>query len=90
MLKDSAYCTLNQYFKMVAGNLRIMGLMPTDSGYYQCVGENSVGKVFGTAQLIIVDEGMQCKCLWAINAEVYLSVVQFNRKFWSSTAELMK
>ena len=58
VLKDSAYCTLNQYFKMVAGNLRIMGLMPTDSGYYQCVGENSVGKVFGTAQLIIVDEGM--------------------------------
>lgn len=34
-----------------------MGLMLTDAGYYQCIGENSVGKVYGTAQLIVLDEG---------------------------------
>jgi len=44
---------------MVGGNLNTMALMPSDAGYYQCIGVNSVGSVFATAELtVLVDGGM--------------------------------
>ena len=47
----------SNYFKLVGSSLRIMGLMKSDAGYFQCVGENSAGKVHAIAQLIVLDEG---------------------------------
>ena len=34
-----------------------MGLMKSDSGYFQCVGESDIGQVYSVAQLIVLDEG---------------------------------
>lgn len=38
-------------------SLKIVGLMSTDSGYFQCMGVNSAGKIQAVAQLIVLDEG---------------------------------
>ncbi|XP_067939382.1 neogenin-like isoform X2 [Watersipora subatra] len=58
-LRNSDYCRLDEYIKMEGGNLKIMGLMTSDASYYQCIGENSVGTVYGTAQLLVLEEGEQ-------------------------------
>ena len=57
LFQNSDRLEASQYFQFVGGNLRIQGLMSSDSGYFQCIGENSVGTVYGTAQLIVLDEG---------------------------------
>lgn len=57
ILQNSYLLEPSQYFQFVGGNVRIQGLMSSDSGYFQCIGENAVGKVYGTAQLIVLDEG---------------------------------
>ena len=57
LFQNSDRLEVSQYFQFVGGNLRIQGLMSSDSGYFQCIGENSVGTVYGTAQLIVLDEG---------------------------------
>ena len=47
----------SEYFKYIGHNLKILGLMETDSGYFQCVGRNDVGQIHSVAQLIVLDEG---------------------------------
>ncbi|KAM8960930.1 netrin receptor DCC [Pelodytes ibericus] len=46
----------SDYFQIVGGsNLRILGLVKSDEGYYQCIAENEVGNIQTYAQLIIPD-----------------------------------
>lgn len=47
----------SEYFMMSKHSLKIMGLMKTDAGYYQCIGENAAGSVHAVAQLIVLSEG---------------------------------
>ncbi|KAF6024356.1 fra [Bugula neritina] len=56
-LKNSNYVNIDQYSRMVGGNLNTMALMPSDAGYYQCIGVNSVGSVFATAELTVLVDG---------------------------------
>ncbi|XP_069483084.1 netrin receptor DCC isoform X2 [Ambystoma mexicanum] len=44
----------SDYFQIVGGsNLRILGLVQSDEGFYQCLAENDAGNVQSSAQLII-------------------------------------
>ncbi|XP_071990248.1 netrin receptor DCC isoform X4 [Engystomops pustulosus] len=46
----------SDYFQIVGGsNLRILGLVKSDEGYYQCIAENEAGTAETYAQLIIPD-----------------------------------
>ncbi|KAM4808143.1 netrin receptor DCC [Rhinophrynus dorsalis] len=46
----------SDYFQIVGGsNLRILGLVKSDEGYYQCIAENEAGNIQTYAQLIIPD-----------------------------------
>ena len=57
-LKDGDQIIPSDYFQMVDGqNLRILGLVNSDHGMYQCMAENSVGNVQASAQLIILQPG---------------------------------
>ena len=48
----------SDYFQIVDGrNLKILGLVNSDQGLYQCFGENAVGSIQASAQLLIVDQG---------------------------------
>ena len=48
----------SDYFKLEEGsNLRILGLVDSDEGIYQCFAQNSVGNVQTSAQLIILQKG---------------------------------
>ncbi|XP_029426916.1 netrin receptor DCC [Rhinatrema bivittatum] len=49
----------NDYFQIVGGsNLRILGLVKSDEGFYQCIAENDVGNVQTSAQLIIPERAI--------------------------------
>ena len=56
-IQDSYLVSESEYFKYIGHNLKILGLMETDSGYFQCVGRNDVGQIHSVAQLIVLDEG---------------------------------
>ncbi|MEE6457857.1 hypothetical protein FKM82_000073 [Ascaphus truei] len=46
----------SDYFQIVGdSNLRILGLVKSDEGFYQCIAENEAGNVQTNAQLIIPD-----------------------------------
>ncbi|KAM4709599.1 netrin receptor DCC [Discoglossus pictus] len=46
----------SDYFQIVGGsNLRILGLVKSDEGFYQCIAENEAGNVQSYAQLVIPD-----------------------------------
>lgn len=48
----------NEYLQIIQGrNLRILGLVKSDSGIYQCFATNSVGSIQSSAQLVVVDSG---------------------------------
>jgi Immunoglobulin I-set domain len=48
----------SDYFQLVdGGNLRILGVMPSDAGMYQCIATNSIGSVLATVQLIVLSNG---------------------------------
>ena len=48
----------SDYFQLVAGsNLKILGLVNSDEGIYQCFAENSLGNVQASTQLIILLPG---------------------------------
>ncbi|XP_069102428.1 neogenin-like isoform X6 [Argopecten irradians] len=47
----------SDYFQIVDNkHLRILGLLKKDEGIYQCFGENSLGSIQRSAQLIVVDQ----------------------------------
>lgn len=58
-LKNGQVISPSDCMQIVNGhNLRILGLLPTDSGMYQCVGSNPAGTVQASAQLQIVTPGI--------------------------------
>ncbi len=54
-LKNGDVVIPSDYFQIVDNrNLRILGLVRSDDGIYQCMGENEVGNVQASAQLVIL------------------------------------
>ncbi|XP_030388310.1 neogenin isoform X2 [Scaptodrosophila lebanonensis] len=61
-LKNGDVITPNDYMQLVAGhNLRILGLLQSDAGMFQCVGTNPAGSVQAAARLRIVAPGVKIK-----------------------------
>lgn len=57
-LKNGEIVVPSDYFLIVDGrNLRILGLVKSDAGMYQCAAENGVGNVQAGAQLSILQPG---------------------------------
>ncbi|NWT39301.1 DCC protein, partial [Chroicocephalus maculipennis] len=53
-IKNGEVVIPSDYFQIVGGsNLRILGLVKSDEGFYQCVAENEAGNAQASAQLII-------------------------------------
>ncbi|NWI19729.1 DCC protein, partial [Crypturellus soui] len=53
-IKNGEVVIPSDYFQIVGGsNLRILGLVKSDEGFYQCVAENDAGNAQSSAQLII-------------------------------------
>ncbi|XP_073845083.1 neogenin protein frazzled isoform X5 [Musca autumnalis] len=54
-LKNGDFITPNDYMQIIAGhNLRILGLLQSDAGMFQCVGTNPAGSVQAAARLRVV------------------------------------
>lgn len=48
----------SDYFQFVNGyNLKILGLVSSDTSFYQCVGSNPAGNIQASAQLVILKPG---------------------------------
>ncbi|KAL9919893.1 neogenin protein frazzled isoform 5-T13 [Glossina fuscipes fuscipes] len=61
-LKNGDAITPNDYMQMVGGhNLRILGLLQSDAGMFQCVGINPAGSVQAAARLRIIQPGKLLK-----------------------------
>ncbi|KAK2523391.1 hypothetical protein Q9233_010002 [Columba guinea] len=57
-IKNGEVVIPSDYFQIVGGsNLRILGLVKSDEGFYQCVAENEAGNAQASAQLIIPEPG---------------------------------
>ena len=57
-LKNGDLFTPSDYFQIIDGrNLRILGLLESDAGIYQCLAENDVGNIQASAQLVVLPEG---------------------------------
>ncbi|XP_078327626.1 neogenin-like isoform X5 [Crassostrea virginica] len=56
--KDGDPITPSDYVVETEDQLRIMGLIPSDSGYYQCHASNELGSRQATAQLVVRANGM--------------------------------
>ncbi|KAF4803812.1 DCC netrin 1 receptor [Turdus rufiventris] len=55
-LKNGEVVIPGDYFQIVGGsNLRILGLVKSDEGFYQCMAENEAGSSQSIAQLIILE-----------------------------------
>ncbi|XP_072353512.1 netrin receptor DCC [Scyliorhinus torazame] len=58
-IKNGEVVIPSDYFQIVSGsNLRILGLVKSDEGFYQCVAENDAGNVQTTGQLIIPEPAL--------------------------------
>ncbi|XP_034650664.1 neogenin isoform X1 [Drosophila subobscura] len=61
-LKNGDLITPNDYMQLVADhNLRILGLLHSDAGMFQCVGTNAAGSVQAAARLRVVPPGVKIK-----------------------------
>ncbi|KAH8270881.1 hypothetical protein KR018_011285, partial [Drosophila ironensis] len=61
-LKNGDLITPNDYMQLVGGhNLRILGLLSSDAGMFQCVGTNAAGSVQAAARLRVVPQGVKIK-----------------------------
>ncbi|XP_044317961.1 neogenin isoform X3 [Drosophila rhopaloa] len=57
-LKNGDLITPNDYMQLVDGhNLKILGLLNSDAGMFQCVGTNAAGSVHAAARLRVVPQG---------------------------------
>lgn len=57
-LKNGDLITPNDYMQIVGGhNLRILGLISSDAGMFQCIGSNPAGSVQASARLQIIEAG---------------------------------
>ncbi|XP_030876334.1 netrin receptor DCC-like, partial [Leptonychotes weddellii] len=53
-MKNGDVVIPSDYFQIVGGsNLRILGVVKSDEGFYQCVAENEAGNAQSSAQLIV-------------------------------------
>ncbi|GAB0202490.1 hypothetical protein GRJ2_002714600 [Grus japonensis] len=61
-IKNGEVVIPSDYFQIVGGsNLRILGLVKSDEGFYQCVAENEAGNAQASAQLIIPEPALSEK-----------------------------
>ncbi|KAL7046588.1 hypothetical protein ACKWTF_002648 [Chironomus riparius] len=75
-LKNGDLITPNDYMQISGGhNLKILGLISSDSGMFQCIGTNSAGSVQASAYLEVLQIG---------------SKKQKNKKFTSTTSTTTK
>ncbi|XP_037952309.1 neogenin-like isoform X2 [Teleopsis dalmanni] len=57
-LKNGEVITPSDYMQLIAGhNLRILGLLQSDAGMFQCIGTNPAGSVQAAARLRVVQPG---------------------------------
>ncbi|KRT85842.1 Immunoglobulin, partial [Oryctes borbonicus] len=55
-LKNGEPVMLNEYYQLVKGNnLKIMGLMISDTGIFQCIASNDAGNIQASASLKVVE-----------------------------------
>ncbi|EGV98585.1 Netrin receptor DCC [Cricetulus griseus] len=53
-MKNGDVIIPSDYFQIVGGsNLRILGVVKSDEGFYQCMAENEAGNAQSSAQLIV-------------------------------------
>ena len=58
-LKDGDPVIPSDYFRLVdGGSLRVLGLIASDAGMYQCVAVNTAGTTQATAELVVLMNGM--------------------------------
>lgn len=58
-LKDGDPVIPSDYFQLVdGGSLRILGVIASDAGMYQCMAGNTAGSTQATAQLVVLANGM--------------------------------
>lgn len=82
-LKNGDVITPNEYMQIVNGhNLRIVGLLPTDSGMFQCVGSNPAGIVQAAAKLQIVTPGTRLFIICVLNIFSMLFKKDFLKAFF--------
>ncbi|XP_061190970.1 neogenin-like isoform X3 [Saccostrea echinata] len=55
--KDGSAIVTTDYVIEDRNELRILGLVPTDAGFYQCHGNNELGSIQAIAQLIVLPNG---------------------------------
>lgn len=54
-VKDGENVVIEDYFQLLEGtSLRILGLVPSDAGMYQCFASNELRAVHSSAQLIVM------------------------------------
>lgn len=57
-LKDGEHLYPSDYFQLISGGrLKILGLMNSDQGMYQCFAHNNLGDVQASAQLVVLQPG---------------------------------
>ncbi|XP_022254822.1 neogenin-like, partial [Limulus polyphemus] len=58
-IKNGEVIIESEYFQIVNGyNLRILGMVRSDQGIYQCIGRNPAGNIQASAQLIILNPNL--------------------------------
>ncbi|XP_022241028.1 neogenin-like isoform X3 [Limulus polyphemus] len=81
-IKNGDVIIQSEYFQIVNGyNLRILGLVRSDMGLYQCIGTNPAGNVQASAQLIILNPGDLPKNKDRPSAPRQLSAVIISTRF---------
>lgn len=56
-MKDGRVQQPSDYFQILdKKHLRILGLMESDAGMYQCFGNNTIGNIQGSVQLMVVKQ----------------------------------
>jgi hypothetical protein len=57
-LHNGDVITPTNYFQIIDGhNLKILGVVATDAGMYQCFAENKVANIESSAQMVIAQPG---------------------------------
>ncbi len=57
-LHNGDVITPTNYFQITGGhNLKILGVIPSDAGMYQCFAENEVSSIEASAQMMIMESG---------------------------------
>ena len=70
-IKNGDVITPNDYMQIVSGhNLRILGLISSDAGMFQCIGTNTAGSVQASARLEIISQGT-----WKL--DIFLIIIWF-------------